>query len=211
VDARTSLLLLTAVIALAGSASADAQRLYRWVDDKGVVHYGDSVPPEFANRDRSILNQRGIAVGFEEGEVTPEEQAELARREAGAQAAQLARAEATQRDNMLLATYLSVADIEDLRDRRLELLESQIKVTELYLANLRKKLLALQEEASYYKPYTAAEGAPQIPENLALDLSRTLGSINLYEKTLARTREDQRMLKAAFEKDITRFRELKGG
>jgi len=32
---------------------------------------------------------------------------------------------------MLIQTYIAVADIEDLRNRRLELLESQIKVTEL--------------------------------------------------------------------------------
>ena len=112
---------------------------------------------------------------------------------------------------MLLETYISVADIEDLRNRRLELLESQIKVTELYLANLRKRLLTLQEEASNYKPYTARENAPQIPENLALDISRTAASINLYEQTLSRTRADQEMRAHAFEDDIRRFKQLKGG
>ena len=112
---------------------------------------------------------------------------------------------------MLLETYLSVADIEDLRNRRLELLESQIKVTELYLNNLRKKLVELQAEASNFKPYTSREGAPQIPENLALDISRTTSSIIVYEETLARTRANQAALKASFDRDIARFRELKGG
>jgi hypothetical protein len=104
-----------------------------------------------------------------------------------------------------------VADIEDLRDRRLQLLESQIKVTELYLGNLRERLVGLQEEASRYKPYTTAADAPQIPENLALDLSRTTASISVYERTLARTRADQELLRSSFDKDIARFRELKGG
>ncbi len=112
---------------------------------------------------------------------------------------------------MLLATYLTVTDIEDLRNRRIELLESQIKVTELYLANLRKRLVSLQAEASNYKPYTARENAPQIPANLALDISRTTASINLYEQTLSRTRSDQTHLRTAFDNDIARFRELKGG
>jgi hypothetical protein len=106
---------------------------------------------------------------------------------------------------------LSVADIEDLRDRRLELLESQIKVTELYLGNLRKRLVGLQAEAEDFKPYTARADAPQIPENLALDISRTTASILLYEQTLARTRADQQALRTSFDNDITRFRELKGG
>ena len=208
-NARTTLLL--AIAALTLSPCATAQKLYRWVDDKGVVHYGDSIPPEYANRDRNILNQHGVTVGFEEGEVTPEERAALERRAAEEEAQRQARDESIRRDNMLLETYLSVADIEDLRDRRLELLESQIKVTELYLTNLRKRLVTLQEEASNYKPYTTNENARQVPENLAVDLSRTTASINLYEQMLSRTRQDQETLKESFEKDITRFKELKGG
>ena len=68
-----------------------------------------------------------------------------------------------------------------------------------------------QEEAGHYKPYTARADAPQVPENLAVDLSRTTKSINLYEQTLSRTRSDQEVLRESFERDILRFRELKGG
>jgi hypothetical protein len=44
-----------------------------------------------------------------------------------------------------------------------------------------------------------------------VDISRTLASINLYEQTLSRTRSDQAALRNAFDSDITRFKELKGG
>jgi len=189
----------------------DGRKLYTWTDEKGVVHYGDSVPPEFANRDRDLLNKRGVRVGFEEGEVTEEERAELAKKKAAADAAAAAQAEIDRHDKMLLQTYIAVADIEDLRNRRLELLESQIKVTELYLNNLRKRLVMLQEEASVYKPYSGNPDAPRIPENLALDISRTTGSINNYEKMLSKTRADQTSLRSSFDEDIVRFRQLKGG
>ena len=194
------------------AAGADAQqRLYRWVDNDGVVHYGDRIPPEFANRDRTILNDQAVTVGFEEGEVTEEERAELERQRAIADAEQLARDNEARRDRMLLETYLTVADIEDLRDRRLELLGSQIKVTELYLTNLRKRLVALQREAGAFAPYSEKDNAPPVPNDLALEMSRTLASIALYEQTLERTREEQEKLRAAFELDIDRFKELKGG
>jgi hypothetical protein len=198
-------------IPLASFAQRAEPRLFRWVDDKGVVHYGDSIPPEYANRDRNVLNNQGVRVGFEEGEVTAEERAAMAAREADAAAIEAEKAEIARRDKMLLDTYLSVQDIEDLRDRRLELLESKIKVTELYLLNQRKRLVSLQDEASNYKPYTVRTDAPQIPPPLALDISRTAASINLYEETLAQTRAEQAVLKTAFDNDIARFRELKGG
>jgi len=187
------------------------QKLYRWVDDQGVVHYGDHVPPEYASTDRDVLNEQAVAVGFEEGVVTEEERAEQDRLAAIAAAEEQVRSQAARRDQVLLDTYLSVEEIEGLRDRRLELLESQIKVTELYLGNLRKRLLNLQQEASDYKPYSDNLDAPDIPENLALDLSRTLASINLYELTLSKTRDNQDGLIAAFARDIERFQELKGG
>ena len=215
-SARHHLVWLAVVaIALPSVGAAQAQKstakTYKWVDDKGVVHYGDSVPPEEVKKDRKILNSQGVNVGFEEGEITPERRAEMKRQADEAEKARIEREKTEKRDKQLLDTYLSVQDIVDLRDRRLELLESQIKVTELYLANLRKRLVGLQEEASNYKPYTTREGAPQIPENLALDLSRTAKSINLYEQTLKTTRDEQKTLRDDFDSDIRRFKELKPG
>ena len=207
-------LVLIAALALPSSGSAqsrDGTRLYKWVDKNGVVHYGDSVPPEYANIDRNVLNDQGVRVGFEEGEITPEERAILDQRKAADEQRRQAALDVARRDRMLLAAYTTVSDIEDLRDRRIELIESQIKVTELYLGNLRKRLVALQEEASAFKPYTTKPDAPQIPENLALDISRTAGSINTFEERLSRARADQRALRVSFENDIARFKELKGG
>ncbi|HZF28136.1 MAG TPA: DUF4124 domain-containing protein [Gammaproteobacteria bacterium] len=197
------------VPALCSAQQQSGAKLYRWVDANGEVHYTDSIPPEQSSRDRTLMNNQGVKVGFEEGEITPEERAEINRRKAAADAEERAKAEVQRRDRMLLETYLSVADIEDLRDRRLELLESQIKVTEAYLGNLRKKLEGLQKEAGKFKPYATAENAPSIPENLATEIARTTASITSYEQTLARTRGDQQNLRASFDGDIARFKQLK--
>src|SRR6478736_497402 len=57
----------------------------------------------------------------DKGELTPEQRAEKARLAAEAEQAKHQREELARRDKMLLETYISVADIEDLRNRRLEL------------------------------------------------------------------------------------------
>src|SRR5690606_41769383 len=76
-------LLLTA--AACATSSAAAQKLYRWVDENGVVHYGDRIPPQYVDRDRDVLNDSGVTIGVEEGAQTDEERAGLAReRESGA-------------------------------------------------------------------------------------------------------------------------------
>ncbi|MGW8367567.1 MAG: DUF4124 domain-containing protein, partial [Gammaproteobacteria bacterium] len=33
-----------------------AQKLYRWVDENGRVHYGDRIPPEASGQSRDLLN-----------------------------------------------------------------------------------------------------------------------------------------------------------
>ena len=204
--AAAALLLVFALAAYSDDVAA--QKIRRWVDDNGVVHYGEFVPPEFADRDRDILNEQAVAVGFEQGEITDEERAEMQRIAAEEESRRREAEAVARRDRMLLDTYLSVEDIEDLRDRRLELMESQIKVTEQYLANLRKRLGDLQREAERFAE-SASAGAG-LPPELALDISRTTASISLYEENLNRTRTEQDDLHAAFSADITRFIELKG-
>ena len=203
---------LLALIALAlPLAAADAQkRLYRWVDDEGVVHYGDRVPPEYANRDRDVLNERGIAVSREQGELTEAEERALERQQAIEAAEMEARAEIARRDRMLLETYLSVEDIESLRDQRLELLDSQIRVTELYLSNLRDSLKRLYKEAERYKPYSERDNAPELPADLAAEIESAEESIEIYEDSVGRIRDDMVRVRSSFDSDIERFRELKG-
>ncbi len=203
----TAAFIVTAV-AICVALPATAQKLYRWVDKDGVVHYTDAVPPEYAELDRDILNKQGIRVGGEEGARTEEERAEQARLLAEAQAERDAKVAAARRDQILLDTYLSIEEIELLRDRRVELLEARIKVTEQYLNNLRKRMVGLEKEASGYRP-NKPEGDP-IPANLALDIQRTAGAINLYEGTLSTTRNEQGRWRERFATDITRFRQLKG-
>lgn len=204
-----AILLVVAAIALPSIGRAQ-QKLYKWTDADGHVYYSEIVPPEYADRDREILNDHGVHVGTEEGEITPEERAAAEARQAREEEDRKIKEDLARHDRMLLETYISVADIEELRNRRLELYESQIKLSEVYLGNLRKRLLDLQAEASNYKPYSTRDGAQQIPETLAAEMSRTTASIALYEQSLSRARKDQTNVRTSFEDDIARFRQIKG-
>ena len=126
-------------------------------------------------------------------------------------AARAARIEIARRDRMLLETYLSTADIERLRDSRLEMLESRVTVTELYLADLNDRLARLRADAARYKPHSDRDNAPHMPIELVREISRTEASIASYQQTLERMRKEQTELKLQFDSDIERFKQLKGG
>ena len=68
--------LLAAAIALAAtfvSGTAGAGQLFRWVDENGKVHYGDRIPPQYAEGRREKLNEQGVVVDVQERERTEAE------------------------------------------------------------------------------------------------------------------------------------------
>lgn len=188
------------------STNTNSTKVYRWVDAEGTVHYSDQIPPEQAPADRQILNQYGVPIRAEQGAMS---QAELDAEKRAAAEREAARA-AAERDAVLLSTYLSVEEIEALRNRRVELMQGQISLTENYLLSLGEKLEKLQKEASAFKPYNQDPEAEPIDAALAQELSDTLDSISLYEKTLLDTRVRQQRLVGEFDAAIARFKELKG-
>jgi hypothetical protein len=197
-----------AVAAQAGDPPGKA-RVYKWVDEKGVVHYGDAVPPQYADQDKTLLNAQGVPVGTIPGRRTPEQlQAEAAHR-AAEEHERDAVIQSRQRDQNLLATYLSVEEIESLRDRRADILDAQARVTSQYLDQLRLKQHQLEEQAQRFRPYSTAASAAQLPERLADDLVHVVADIATQQRNLEVKRQESEKLKAKFASDIARFRELK--
>jgi len=204
----TRLLLPALMLALFAGAAAAAEKqrkLYRWVDENGQVHYGDSVPPEYADQDRALLNRQGVQVGREEGILTPEEAAAYAAAEKATREEQKRRL----RDRVLLQTYQSVQEIEVLRDNRLDLVDSQLTIQEQSLANLRAQRAKIERIAARFAPANQAPDAEPLPAELATDLERSASDIETQESNLQRRREERENIRLTFEADIKRYQELR--
>lgn len=208
--ARSLKVLLPILLLALAAGTADAQaskekKLYRWVDKNGQVHYGDSVPAEYAEQDREVLNRQGVAVGREEGTVTPEEAAAIAAAEKAAREERKRKL----RDRVLLQTYQSVRELEVLRDTRLELVDAQLTIQEQSLANLRAQRGQIQRMSARYAPINQDPDAAPLPEELKLDLERSASDIETQEKNLAKRREERESIRQTFETDIRRYKELR--
>ncbi len=185
-----------------GAQSGKSGQTYKWVDDKNVTHYGDRVPPEYVRRERALLNNQGVEVGRLEAQKTPEQLADLERRD------KLARAQ-KEHDSFLLTTYTSTRDIEALRDQRLQQLADQRASMENYVGSLNERLTQLQLRAQLYRPYNDSDGARQMPDKLAEDLIRTVNEVRRQRSTLDERRDEETALRARFQSDIDRFRLLR--
>jgi hypothetical protein len=203
----TKVLLPVLLVALAAGTAAGEEKpkLYRWVDKQGQVHYGDSVPAEYAEQDRDVLNKQGVKVGREEGTITPEEAAAKAAEDKAARDEQKRKL----RDRVLLQTYQSVQELEILRDNRLDLVDAQLTIQEQSLSNLRAQRAKFQRTAARYAPANAEAGAPPLPDELAADLARSASDIQTQETNLVRRREERENIRQTFEADIKRYQELR--
>jgi hypothetical protein len=203
VPARAAVLGVALLGLCAGSSLAWADGpTYKWVDDQGVTHYGDSIPPQYAQKESTVLNKEGVPIGHNNAAKSPAELAAEA-------IVQEQAARQKQHDAFLLGTYTSVKDIEQLRDERLQQVSGQRVAAEQYVASLSERLSALQARAQNFKPYSTRPDAHRMPDDLAEQMVHTLNDIRAQKAALNTSQEEQVKIQAQFQSDIDRYRELR--
>jgi Domain of unknown function (DUF4124) len=177
--------------------------VYKWVDEQGVTHYGDHIPPEYSAQEQHVINSQGVEISRLEAQKTPEQLAAEDQKKAEAE-------QNRNRDRNLLTTYASVQEIERLRDQRVTLVSDQIKVTSQFLEVLNGRLQKLRDGSTHFKPYSSDPKAPAMPDQFAEDLVRVGNDIRTQQQNLREKHSEETAMSKQFESDIERFKELKG-
>ena len=193
-----------AAFAVLFTVPAVAGRLYKWVDENGKVHYGDHVPAKYASKERRVLNDRAIEVQRIEAAKTPEQIEAERRLEARRREEARRRAEQLAHDRMLLSTFASVDDMEMAREGKIQAIDSLIRVTKARIAKLEEKLTQYTRRAAMLE----RAGRP-VPKPLRSNIEQAREQIRRYQEFIESKRVEQERIRATFEKDIARFRELK--
>jgi hypothetical protein len=196
----TYLLLLLAT-SLAGVVQAE---FYRWVDDSGTIHYSDSLPPTESQKKQDLLNDTGRVVKTIPAPKTVGELEEAERLAKLEEQKQEKIKKSQHRDRVLMAMYLTVEDIELVRDERIETVESAIKITKLRKNKFTKKLEELAASEQKFK----ANGNNSPPW--------LIKSQKHYQEQLANVKDilaikerEKLVIKKRFAGDINRYLELK--
>jgi hypothetical protein len=193
---------LGAGYAKSGQPGENSAKTYKWVDEKGVIHYGDSVPQEYSQREQQVLNSQGVEV--------QKRQAEMSTAEAAAYAAkQKEEARRRSHDMFLISTYPSVAEIENVRDARLDQINGQISASEAYIATLTTRVDRLKQRSMGFAPYNTKPAARRMPDDLAEEMVRTLSELRTQNFAMAQRRTELQKVVDQFDVDIRRFKELR--
>jgi hypothetical protein len=203
---RTFLPLLTLALTLVAAPASAA--IYKWVDEEGNTHYGSAIPPEYAKQDttKERMNEKGQTVEIvQEKDKTPEQKAEEKRLRLAEEERKRAEQKQRQHDRLLLNTYDSVDGLEMARDGKIRSLEGQISVAQGQIKE-REALLARQRERA---AELERSGRP-ISKKLKADMTTTEEQIARNSAHVESLRADQERIRATYDADIDRYRELKG-
>lgn len=181
-----------------------AAKMYKWVDDQGVTHYGETIPPEYANKDRSELNKAGRVVKTQEV-LTPEErrakEQETAQKRNDAEAA----LEQKRRDKALLNTYTNVKEIDLARNRNMQQVEARINSINSQLKMANDNQASLQKEAE-----NLTKAGRKIPKSLQEDLQESKDRLTSLQQDLEKAKAEKAAVEARYDADKVRYKELTG-
>lgn len=185
------------------SFSAQA-KLYKWVDDRGVTHYGETIPPEFADRGRSELNKSGRIVNTQDV-LTPEEHRTKEAAESKNKAAIESARGQKLHDNSLLNTYSNVDEIELARARNVQQIDARVQVSIKQLGDAKKSLADLQQLAD-----TRTKSGKPIPPFLKEEIQAAQAQVDKLTKNLTSVNNEKTALDARYDADKARYKELTG-
>lgn len=199
---KTKLLIaLLAGIAICAPASA---KTYKWVDDQGVTHYGETIPPEYANKDRKTLNKSGAVVRSVDV-LTPEERRKQEEEAAKKKADEVVARDQKRHDQSLISTYSSVEEIELSRVRNIQQVEARINSVLSRMKMTDSKLQSLQKDAA-----ARSKAGQKIPASLNDDIKETQEQLDRQQHDLDKYNSEKKEVEARFEADKARYRELTG-
>jgi hypothetical protein len=199
----TALALMASAGWVHAQGATSGRKLYKWVDAQGLVHYGDSIPPEYASQEQDIINAQGVEISHIDAQKSAEQLAAEDRKKAEAE-------EQLHRDQNLLNTYVSLQEIERLRDQRLALLADQMRLTNQFIDMANGRLKKVESVLGRYKPYSDDPHAPPMPDQVADDLVHVGMELHTQQQNLHQKQAEEATMRAQFEADLARFKELKG-
>jgi hypothetical protein len=180
-------------------------RIKCWHNKDGVRECGNVVPAEYAQQGTETKDKFGVTVAATERAKTMEElEAERAvtkQKEAALEDGKKRDAQ----DRVLLDTFTSEDDMVLTRDGQIAHLESQIHLVDSHIEKLQKNLDQMIERAAEFE-----RRGEKPPVDVVKNVDNVRGQLSDNHKFIATKRREQDAIRVRFEKDIARFRELKG-
>jgi hypothetical protein len=185
-----------------GAGTAAGAGMYKWVDDQGVVHYTDRIPPESVSKGATVLDKQGRSVKTIDPaptaeqrkalEVEAERQRELAKLDA----------ERARRDRALTQSFSSEAEIDVARARAVSTMEAQLTTVSAYIADMTRRKEDLEKRKAGY-------GTKPVPAALDSEINSVNEELTRQTALLTQKKEALAAVGKKYDADKQRWQEIK--
>ena len=196
--------LLIILFGLIISASVHA-KMFKWVDSKGKTHYGDTIPPEYANQGNEQLDKRAQVIKKTDPALTPTQIKQRDENESTTSKEKEDALEGQRRDRALLATYTVVKEIDSSLQRNLGQLDVQIQSYELRIKSVQGRVTKLKEQEAGF-----VQRKKPVPPDVISGIKNSDDEIVQLQGNIVRLNQNKDSMRSRFAADKARFRELKG-
>lgn len=198
-------LLLLASLCLATPAWSAPPVTYKWTDEHGKVHYGDSIPAHQSDLGHKELDSMGrVKNKVERTRLSPAEKQQRVAEELKRKQAEREEAEQNRHDRALMSTYVNVGEIDLARERAIALETQQLTGLQTLLNK------ALEKHATASRQLARAEAMDQNPPRGLLDMRHEADlDISHYKILVAQREKIIAEQKAKFDADRKRYLELR--
>lgn len=168
-------------------------RIVKWKDENGMTHYGDKIPPQYANRENTVINKQGVTV--ERNKPTNSQ----------TQALDLEKLEQNKKDKVLLGAYTNANEIDLARDRNLQPDLITLENLQQDKANGQKKLNKINSLADSY-----TKSKKPVPADVDTDIKINKAAIAKIDQQIGERQKAIENTRKRFDEDKKRYLLLKG-
>ena len=213
---RMKFITVFSFVSLAAITTAmPAHALYKCVDEKGITHYGDTMPPQCAKKAITEMSKQGSVVKQYEAPLTPEQIKAQADEREKRREHEKKLADQKLRDFALISTYGSEREFDMARDKDIAAMDARKKTLASRNEEVDKQLAKHQNEMEFYragksKSSKTKEGK-EAPPQLVQDYNRAKADRTNLDHELVKVDADRAAVTAKYDGEKNRWKKLKAG
>ncbi|NND44312.1 MAG: DUF4124 domain-containing protein [Xanthomonadales bacterium] len=203
---RPVLILLCA--GLATAPIAFAENVYRWTDENGKVHYGRTLPPEYANKPYEILNDQGVVIERVTDPLARQKEPPKEPNPKNKKPPPLFTEDEVRlrSDRLLVLRYHSIADIEDAMQVEIDQLGYDRRLINQTMLSAMQSL-----EGQVRNAADRQRAGMEVEADIEGGINKLRQRIRRNERSLAELDTREQKIRADFSREIERYRYLENG
>ena len=190
-------------LALARADAAMAAKIFKWTDERGVTHYGEVIPPEYKDQAAQEMSRQGLTIRRLDPAITADQRKAAEAKAVRERDEKQRDFEQRRRDLALVNTYTSPKEIDEHRDRTLQLPAQAIRGLEPRLKKAQDRLASLRQQAA-----TFTDAGKRVPNSLELDLADERSEVSSIQAEIDRHKAEIEVIKVKYDGDRKRYLEL---